>query len=186
MAVAIASKDRIEACCYRNILHHLERYKAASDLEQALPSMNPQLYAQCAGQACIDLAELIVNTKGGNRDAFRDYFFGFLGGLSQAMDSYEADFDHFLRLMKEPPCGAAGLYFGNLAENIGKNLFGRVGGLLGGIGFMAGLAGGFLGGASVGQLLEAEGLRLQQSFRQMLIAYDQAMDAVREEVLRYL
>ena len=171
-------KKRIERCCYQCVAPRLDAFKEAPDLESAIPFMDPSFFVKCATLTCIKLTEMVVNAKGGDRDAFRDYFFGFLGDLSDAMDRYETDFNRFQRLVRDAP--AASLNAGINAGLNGSSMFGGV------FGVLVGMAQGYFDGAAVERQIEDEGQRLQESFRRMLSVYDEAMGAVSEAALWHL
>jgi hypothetical protein len=166
-------RDRIANACYQHIYAHWNRYEATPYLVDCLPLMEPVLFADFASQAVIDVAALI----GGRQDAtLRNRLMECLSDFAEALDCYAPELERFKLVVHHANYAAMdnGINVGTMAGQLVGNLFGNVARAA------VMFTGALFGGVAVGKQVDAEGYRLQGAFRQMLLAYDRAMEALTE------
>lgn len=184
--------ERIFQVCYQHILPHLKKYREAPDIEKCLPLMEPRVFAQFASQACADTAALLMKQA---RQQYRDYtsnvsprsivlqhlavddddeeklrekMLESIGGFGGALDQFLSVLQRFHQLHGQ--AGQAAFHNGMAVGDWAGRLFGGLTGIL------VGVAGSYMAGSSIERQMEAETKHLQQEFKVMLQAYDQAMD----------
>lgn len=163
--------EKIEQACFGHIDPHIERYLAEPTLETCLPLMQPETFEGFAQQACEDVAALVMQAVAVDEGDLLNSLGSCLNGFASDLQRYASDLRRFEAVLAQSGRSlvASAIDGGNWYGQVGRSLFGTAGLVVGS------LIGGALGGRSVEKALDAEGARLQHSFKAMVDAYAHAM-----------